>query len=471
MSKFNFINLSNNSKPLYGASDIQSENPKESKEKVDTFTLHNLTNNAEKNKTNKAFNFKLIVREKIKFNANNDFEIKDIDSLAESILANGLLHNLAAYYEADEDMYLLESGERRVRACDYLRERFESKEYTDYESIDYQNYIANVKELYVSGFPVNVKKKSDGDDKNRLDVIDSELRKYAANIDVREFTPQEKFRYITKIKALLDERKDLVNNKDQKMNEIPKLLGISEKQYNKYELIEHLIPALKEEFERGNLAINKIPSIAKMPVEEQELVLRFIQEGKNVEPNKIKQYAAKIDELEQEKIAIEREKETTLKKKEELERELDLLKENFSKERENIIRESFQKEQKIQEELEKAVAAQNEDRIIALQEELADERASSARLLRDTNIKLKSAQAKLEEANLKIKELEDKNNNEHLEEEIKIITEVDVQKKVLEETCKKLQKTIQKLRAYASEDTMRSLEEELGGYIQNIFLK
>lgn len=73
-------------------------------------------NASDKGRLVEAYNFKFVPREKLEFNPNNDFSMKDIDELAETLLLNGLLHNLVAYYEEDRDRYILESGGRRLKA-------------------------------------------------------------------------------------------------------------------------------------------------------------------------------------------------------------------------------------------------------------------------------------------------------------------------------------------------------------------
>ena len=72
------------------------------------------------------FNFKRIPREKIIFNENNDFSMENIEELANSLLKNGLEHNLTGHYDDDRDLYILESGERRIRALDLLNSKFGS---------------------------------------------------------------------------------------------------------------------------------------------------------------------------------------------------------------------------------------------------------------------------------------------------------------------------------------------------------
>ena len=60
------------------------------------------------------YNFQYIAKEKIQSNPKNEKYTQDgIESLMESILINGLRHNLSVLYDADQDKYRLISGERR----------------------------------------------------------------------------------------------------------------------------------------------------------------------------------------------------------------------------------------------------------------------------------------------------------------------------------------------------------------------
>ena len=160
--KFNNLNLmAGVKKPEFTGKDVESEKIIQTEEKVDykdtVETLGHQVNLNRKEDMNTAFNFKFIPREKIVFNPNNDFDMENIDEMADSILNFGMQHNFVALYNDDNDTYILESGERRMRACDLLHEKYgnlDSNERND----DYFWYELNVKPFYEKGFPVNVKK-------------------------------------------------------------------------------------------------------------------------------------------------------------------------------------------------------------------------------------------------------------------------------------------------------------------------
>ena len=74
------------------------------------------------------YNFKYIPKEKIIPNPKNEQYSQDgIEALKESILVNGLRHNLSVLYDAETDLYRLISGERRYHAICHMTD----KEYRD----------------------------------------------------------------------------------------------------------------------------------------------------------------------------------------------------------------------------------------------------------------------------------------------------------------------------------------------------
>lgn len=277
--------------PEFTEADVESSKMQETQEKVDyaSVGLEDVAElgksvNSISNDGNTAFNLKYIPREKIQFNPNNDFNVSNIEELANSLLNIGMQHNLSAFYDDDKDQYILESGERRLRACDMLFEKFnpmagDTETLSEDAKREYQLYEANIKPFFDKGFPVNVKKakyQDENEEERKVDSIDSELRKYKANIDVRELSPQERAGYIQKVRELMNERNKLLYGEkavEPTKAEIAEATGTSERQLRKYDAIGKLIPALQEEFNAGNISINKIPGIASLPEEEQMIFL------------------------------------------------------------------------------------------------------------------------------------------------------------------------------------------------------
>ena len=236
------------------------------------------------------FNFKRIPREKIIFNENNDFSMENIEELANSLLKNGLEHNLTGHYDDDRDLYILESGERRIRALDLLNSKFGSvtriNELPESEQENFILFRSNILPLLTEGIPFKVNsfsKEHNDENGNRLDEIRSELRKYATNLDVRQFTPKERSEYISKVKKLLEEEASLLGKNKVTKDEIADAIGISRRQLHKYELLDSLIPRFKELFENKKLRIEAVSTLSGLTEEEQQDICNRIDSEDDVQ--------------------------------------------------------------------------------------------------------------------------------------------------------------------------------------------
>ena len=70
------------------------------------------------------YNFQYIAKEKIQSNPKNEKYTQDgIESLMESILVNGLRHNLSVLYDADQDKYGLRQAFDNIKNDPYMLER------------------------------------------------------------------------------------------------------------------------------------------------------------------------------------------------------------------------------------------------------------------------------------------------------------------------------------------------------------
>ena len=108
---------------------------------------------------NSNYNFKFIPKEKIIPNIKNkNYSQDNIEALSESIIINGLRHNLSVIYDAGTDMYRIVSGERRFHAIDIMDEK-------------------NYKELFPTGIPCKV-------EKSDISEIDEEIMLISANHDI-----------------------------------------------------------------------------------------------------------------------------------------------------------------------------------------------------------------------------------------------------------------------------------------------
>ena len=154
------------------------------------------------------YNFQYIPKEKIISNPKNEKYSQDgIDALMESILINGLRHNLSVIYDADNDNYRLVSGERRYHAICKMTD----KEYNT---------------LFPTGIPCKI-------EKSNISEIDEEIMLISANHDVRETSMEVKRWEVSRLKELYEAKK--LKGEIKNINaEIAKQLNISERQARKY---------------------------------------------------------------------------------------------------------------------------------------------------------------------------------------------------------------------------------------------
>ena len=320
--------------------------------------LKELVDKLNEKKSNVPFNLKMIPRSKIMFNEKNDYDQVDIEKLADSILHLGLIHNLEGYYDEENDLYVIESGERRTRAIDFLLAKF--KDYDDTESYDYKEYLINVKG-FEAGYPINVKKRryiellsnfdpeleehAELDKKLELEEIDSELRLTDANEEVRPTDPQSKYKMVMKRANLMERRNALLPYRERiNVNrEVGIRLGITERQVQKYRGLDDLIPELKEEFLRNNITVTEGANYSSLSVEEQQSILKLIQEGKKVSADDIKKLKQEKEAAQTELILKEREisklREESDNRQEEHRQELEKIKQELEQERDQIRQE------------------------------------------------------------------------------------------------------------------------------------
>lgn len=241
---------------------------------------------------NTAFNFKYIKRDKIIFHDKNDYPMEEIEKLADSILNFGLIHNLEVFYDLENDQYILDSGERRTRAIDYLVDKY--KDYSDKDNESYQKYLRFVAP-FENGYPCNVKAKySDTDlserDSDLLEQIDAEIRLIIANEETRSKDTQRTKQHVDRLNELYTKRNQTLK-KGEKINvnnEIAKQLNISDKQVKNYKDIDKLIPELRKKFEENEVSLKDGANYAKLTEDEQRQILAMIDSGeKRQEVNRL----------------------------------------------------------------------------------------------------------------------------------------------------------------------------------------
>ena len=197
------------------------------------------------------YNFKYIPKDKIVSNHKNEMYSQDgIEALMESILINGLRHNLSVLYDSDNDVYRLVSGERRYHAISSMSQK-------DYDT------------LFPSGIPCKV-------EKSNISEIDEEIMLISANHDVREASMEVKRWEVSRLKELYETKK--LKGEIKNINaEIAKQLNISERQARKYTTAEKLIPELSELLNANGIDLNQADKFGRLDEDAQKSILNIIK--------------------------------------------------------------------------------------------------------------------------------------------------------------------------------------------------
>lgn len=238
---------------------------------------------------NSNYNFKFIPKEKIIPNEKNkNYSQNNIEALSESIIVNGLRHNLSVIYDASTDMYRIVSGERRFHAIDIMDEKI-------------------YKDLFPAGIPCKVEKSS-------ISEIDEEIMLISANHDIRETTTEEKRWEIRRLKELYEAKK--LNGEITNISkEIAKQLNISQRQTIKYVNAEKLIPELSDLLNQNGISLEDANKFSRLDEWAQLKIVELLNSKGSIDS----------EELESIK-KISAEKELEMKQsREELERTLKLL--------------------------------------------------------------------------------------------------------------------------------------------------
>lgn len=203
------------------------------------------------------YNFQYISKDKIISNPKNEMYSQDgIDALRESILINGLRHNLSVLYDAENDIYRLVSGERRFHAISNMTE----KEYNT---------------LFPAGIPCKV-------EKSDINEIDEEIMLISANHDVRETSMEVKRWEVSRLKELYEAKK--LKGEIKNINaEIAKQLNISERQARKYTTAEKLIPELSELLNANGIDLNQADKFGKLDEDAQKSILAILKRNGEID--------------------------------------------------------------------------------------------------------------------------------------------------------------------------------------------
>ena len=232
---------------------------------------------------NTAFNFKYIKREKMVFHKNNDYPMESVEYLAGTILDLGLIHNIEVYYDVDNDLYVIDSGEQRTRAIDLLINKY--KNLKD-DSEDYKKYLRNV-QPFENGYPCNVKIKNNNnlpdDDADLVEQLNAEIRLIIANESGRDKDPAATKKHIDKLHQLYTQRNSTLKreNKINVNEQVAIDMGISSRQTKKYRSINKLIPELQAKFDESAISLSDGANYASLTEEEQKQILVLIEKGES----------------------------------------------------------------------------------------------------------------------------------------------------------------------------------------------
>jgi ParB family chromosome partitioning protein len=210
-----------------------------------------------------SFVIKQIPLAHIRRSENNKYGIRDIEELAATIEAVGLMHNILVRETADPEVYELISGERRYMAFKFLWEAGDEK----YATI-----------------PCKVEPQINDDL--------SELRLLLANSTARELNDFEKTHQAIRIREILKNLKEKGYKIKGRINEIiADVMDVSAAQVGRMTKIHaNLTPGFMAEFEKGEIGITAAYDIAILPQEEQAKVL---EEYKEVGPEAIRKVTVK----------------------------------------------------------------------------------------------------------------------------------------------------------------------------------
>lgn len=360
-------------------------------------------NKTQQAEENSIFKYRYVKLEKFTFNEKNDYPIEAIEEMGNSLLFNGLQHNLVAKYDIDTDTYKILSGERRTRALQHLKKLYEEGQSEEWNTI----YQKNIEPLLENGIPTKL------DDSK--DDIDEEIRLHVTNVDVRELTAAKKAAVIARLNELYRIKAERGEMAEGISNKIASDLKITDRQVRQYNAInEKLISGLKEEFDKNNITVKDGSKFAQLDEDEQQAILEMIRAGqkvgqselavikkeKELVDNKVKELENSLSEKAAQLEAQQKEKEDVIKHNEEL---LESLKKTEESKAEQ--------EEELRQQLESEIQAENQQAIANLQSALKELQIEKMMLTRNIDSLEKESSKKKAEIEQLQKEL-DKQINE-----------------------------------------------------------
>lgn len=200
-------------------------------------------------------------REEIKVTRHNKYSMEDIDELATSLLMDGLQEPLIVGRVNGE--YCLASGHRRFAAAGIL---------ADEGHEEFEKIPCRYKDMTETQFRIAL---LIGNTFNRK-MTDFDMMIQAA--DWKEVLTQAK-----------KEKLILLENGKRIRDYVAEILGESPTKIGQLEAINHNAgPAIKEQFEKGNIGITSAYEASKLEPEEQSQLAEAIESGEDVKSEEIK---------------------------------------------------------------------------------------------------------------------------------------------------------------------------------------
>ena len=218
--------------------------------------------------------FKRISYQKIKSSELNDYPIDNIEEMEQLLLQYGLLNPLNVNYVEDNDIYELESGDRRLHALQNLFQRYENIDGVE-DTVEYKLYRKNIHPLYVNGIDCMVEKGDTDRDSVRARII-------VHNEYVRPF---DALRTAEKINELAEiyTRQNKNLPKEQRFNINQRIADDLKGKYTvrqiiRYKNFDSLIDELKEVVIKHGMSISEISTYHTLTVDEQALLAHYIKQ-------------------------------------------------------------------------------------------------------------------------------------------------------------------------------------------------
>lgn len=329
------------------------------------------------------YNLRQVPLKDIKLNDKNNFGIRDIEDLVESLQKYGQLHNaVVRKIEDPEYKYEMISGERRYRAAEEL----------GWEALACKIVVA--------------------------DDVEAEMLLIVANLDTRELNDMEKSQNALRLSELIQEKRkqgeDFGKKKTREI--IAEKMNMAPAQVQKLMKLQNLIPEFKKMVEDNEIGLELANQYAQMSVESQKFVYDQLQEGLKLNAKTAKELKDKLKKAEedQQKVIDEMKKEFETKEnamKEKIDntsKELDKKNEIIEKYKKSLDELNKELDKTKEENKKKELAAkENEDKI---REEIKAELEKS-KLEQDSD-KLHELREKLELAEKHTEELKANSENE-----------------------------------------------------------